>query len=735
MLSKTSKLLSASLRLSKLANFQNLTALQASCLSFNHFNSGFQTTKSFFATNTKLYSTKDQSDLSENEEELLQEKGKTLNKSAEANKLSNFNISPATREVLESIGITSLFPIQAATYDSILAGKDIIARDHTGSGKTLSYALPICEKFRNEGLFKKKSGQAPLALVVLPTRELALQVNNVFNSIKQSEGDFRVLSVYGGADARPQIDSLRRGVEVLVGTPGRLIDLIERGEIDLSKLKTIVLDEADLMLDMGFQEDIEKIYEKIQDSIGEKSIQTMLHSATMPSWVHNVAKKYLRGDDMVRVDLLQNKEIKMPTTVSHYAINCPYAKRIETLADIVLCYGGQHARTIIFTDSKKEANNILLEANIRQECQVLHGDIPQEQREVTFKAFREGKFKCLIATNVAARGLDIPEVDLIIQLDPPNDVETYIHRAGRTARAGKSGVCVTLYSSKTLENLEQIEKKAKFKFQKVGAPQPDEIIKASSRDIATSIKNVSHDVTFLFKDISQELIQELGAEEALSRALALVTGTTEKFKQRSLITSHEGFVTYEVNTENETTYRGVMDGLRSTFPENLFSSLKEIKMFKNRMGAAFDVPEKYEKEFSALIQEISREGFEIKKSETLAELEDRGFMTRDFGSRNYGDRRGERSDRFERSDRSDRYGGKFERSERSSGKFDRNDRSGGRFDRNDRSERGSFGNTDDLQVFVGSLDQSVNEQDLEELFRQAKLKVRRVKIMRGKIIL
>lgn len=150
--------------------------------------------------------------------------------------------------------------------------------------------------------------------------------------------------------------------------------------------------------------------------------------------------------DYKKVDLV--KDYKTPTTVRHLAINCPYFSRNGAIGDIVLCYGGNHCRTIIFTETKKEANEIMLEANIKQECQVLHGDIPQKQREITFKGFRNGQFKCLIATNVAARGLDIPEVDLIVQLAPPKDIDTYVHRAGRTARAGRKGVCVTFYSKK-----------------------------------------------------------------------------------------------------------------------------------------------------------------------------------------------------------------------------------------------------------------------------------------------
>jgi len=612
----------------------------------------------------------------------------------QVNSLENFDISPEGIAQLKSIGITSLFPIQAATYDYIFQGRDIIARDATGSGKTLSYSLPITERLRKEGKLNNKHGQQPLALVVLPTRELAIQVTNVVNSIKLEKDEFRVLTVYGGTDIRNQIDEARRGVEVLIGTPGRLIDLIERNAISLSKLETIVLDEADHMLDMGFQEDIEKIYEKIRDQVGEKSVQTMLHSATIPSWVHDVSKKYLR-EDLIKVDLLKNKQRKTPTTVQHLAINCPFSQRIDALADIVLCYGGKHARTIIFTETKKEANDIMMKANIRQECQVLHGDIPQQQREVTFQAFREGKFKCLIATNVAARGLDIPEVDLIVQMEPPTNVDTYIHRAGRTARAGKSGVCMTFFSKKESGDLENIEKKASFKFQKVGIPQPADIIKASSRDIAASIKHVPHEVVGLFKEISQELVNELGPEEALSRALAIISGTTEKFKQRSLLTSREGFITYEIYANKKVRSSSYIRGLfAENFSQELAESIKDIKNIQDGKGAVFDLPEQFEEEVIAFMEKNPECDFFLKKTETLPELEEGYSRDSPYRSSSSNNRRSS-----------------FE-------------------GYNSRSSSSSFKSDDDVKVFVGSLADSVREDDLEEFFQREGLRARRVKLLK-----
>lgn len=658
---------------------------------------------------------------------------------SEANKLENFKISSDAVRHMKSIGITYLFPIQAATYEHVYEGRDLIARDKTGSGKTLSYALPIVERFRKKDYFRNKDGQKPFVLVVLPTRELVIQVTNVYNTIKLKESEYRVLGVYGGTDVRAQVDELRRGVEIVIGTPGRLMDLIERKALSLSKIRMIVLDEADHMLDMGFQEDIEKIYDKIKEQLEEgKELQSMLFSATIPDWVHTVSKKYLR-EDLVKVDLLKDMQFKTPTTVKHLAVNCPYFSRNDAIGDIVLCYGGRHARTIIFTEKKKEANDVMMEAHIKQECQVLHGDIPQKQREITFRAFREGKFKCLIATNVAARGLDIPEVDLIVQLEPPKDVDTYIHRAGRTARAGRTGVCVTFYTKKQVDLLEKIERKANFKFQKVGAPQPLDIIKATSRDVVKSIKHVPHEVVGMFKEISQELVKDLGAEEALCRALAIISGTNEKFKQRSLLTSVEGFITYLAETDTEfRTVSYVWGFLKRQLPSDVTESIKGMRSFKNRKGAAFDVPEKYEDDFNEMIEKgDGLRGWTIKKADHLPEFEEDGSgppvgrFGGNFGGRFGGENRRDEPPRsFLRSTAGHR---PTRRSSRSNERKRRSSKSKSRSrDRDDDRKRGgsSRGN-DAMKVFVGGLSYDADEDDIKGFFKNEDLRPEEVILLKG----
>jgi ATP-dependent RNA helicase DDX21 len=200
---------------------------------------------------------------------------------------------------------------------------------------------------------------------------------------------------------------------------------------------------------------------------------------------------------------LKNKTAKQ---VQHLAIECPYQNRMSALADTLIVYGN-NAKTIVFTQTKQDANSLILSDKIKQDVEVMHGDIAQNQREVTLKRFKEGKFKVLVATDVASRGIDIKDVDLVIQIEPPKDTETYIHRSGRTARAGKSGTCITFYTKKTYEFVQRIEEQAGIKLKRIGVPQAEQVIKASSRGILNNLTDVNEDVLHLFEDLAKDLIE------------------------------------------------------------------------------------------------------------------------------------------------------------------------------------------------------------------------------------
>ena len=323
----------------------------------------------------------------------------------------------------------------------------------------------------------------------------------------------------------------------MVGTPGRIKDHIERGNLSLKNIKYVVLDEADRMLEMGFAEHVDEILKTVYET---DRPQTLLFSATMPRWVRDTSKKYLKADK-ITVDLIGTDDNKTSSTIQHLAIKCSYQERAQIIGDIVQVYSGSHGRTIIFTGTKKDAAELTLNPSLKVDAQCLHGDIPQRQREVTLQSFRDGKLRCLVATDVAARGLDIPEVDLVIQSELPEKVEDYIHRSGRTGRAGKHGICIIFYKPKQDFVLKEIEKKTGINFKFIGAPQPRDIIQASAKDALLFLEKIPESVLELFRPAAEQLIASQGAVEALSAALAQITGNTADIKARSLLSSQEGF--------------------------------------------------------------------------------------------------------------------------------------------------------------------------------------------------
>ncbi|CAM2117503.1 unnamed protein product [Caretta caretta] len=418
---------------------------------------------------------------------------------------SNFCISKETIELLRARGVTYLFPVQVKTFKHIYDGKDVVAQARTGTGKTFSFAIPLIEKLQGE-MQARKRGRTPKVLVLTPTRELANQVAKDFKDITKT---LSVACFYGGTAYNGQIDLIRSGIDILVGTPGRIKDHLQNGKLDLSKLKHVVLDEVDQMLDMGFAEQVEDILRVAYKKDSEDNPQTLLFSATCPHWVYDVAKKYMKSR-YEQVDLIGKRTQKAAVTVEHLAIECHWSQRAAVIGDVIQVYSGSHGRTIVFCETKKEANELALNASIKQDCQSLHGDIPQKQREITLKGFRNGVFKVLVATNVAARGLDIPEVDLVVQSSPPKGIT----------------------------------------FKRVGVPTATDIIKASSKDAIRCLDSVPQTAIDYFKESAQWLIEEKGAVEALAAALAHISGATS-IEQRSLLNSDVGFVTMTLQCSEE----------------------------------------------------------------------------------------------------------------------------------------------------------------------------------------
>ncbi|HEY3090110.1 MAG TPA: DEAD/DEAH box helicase [Jatrophihabitantaceae bacterium] len=350
---------------------------------------------------------------------------------ADSPAFADFAIRPEIVTALSDVGIIRTFAIQELTLPIALAGNDLIGQARTGTGKTLGFGVPLLNRLRLPGA----KAADPQALVVAPTRELAVQVAGDLATAGKRLG-VRVLTIYGGRPYEPQIAGLRRGVDVVVGTPGRLLDLVQQGHLRLSGVATLVLDEADEMLDLGFLPDIEKLLELLP---GER--QTMLFSATMPGPIVALARQFMRQPTQIRADHSPTD----PGAIEHveqFAYRAHALDKTELLARVLQSRG--RGLTLIFTRTKRTAAKLAEELAERGFAAVaIHGDLGQGAREDALQAFRAGKADVLVATDVAARGLDVEGITHVINYQAPDDEKTYIHRIGRTARAGASGQAIT----------------------------------------------------------------------------------------------------------------------------------------------------------------------------------------------------------------------------------------------------------------------------------------------------
>ncbi|KAE8590893.1 hypothetical protein XENTR_v10018244 [Xenopus tropicalis] len=472
------------------------------------------------------------------EEKQLTKEEEEINQEKIDGDFSKFPISKDTIKNLQAKGVSYLFPIQSKTFHTAYSGKDVVVQARTGTGKTFSFAIPLVERL-NEDQQPLARGRAPRVIILTPTRELAIQITNEIRSITKK---LKVCCFYGGTPYQQQVFSIKEGFDFLVGTPGRVRDLVQNYRLDLTVLKHVVLDEVDMMFDMGFSEQVEEILSVRYKPDPEENPQTLLFSATCPDWMYNVAKKYMKKQ-FEKIDLVGHRSQKAAITVEHLAIECTRSQKAAVLGDIVQVYSGSHGKSIIFCDSKLEAHELATNCgSLKQSAKPLHGDLQQKEREVILKGFRQGSFEVLVATNVAARGLDIPEVDLVVLYSAPKEADAYVHRSGRTGRAGRTGICISLYEPRERHYLRNVERSTGITFKRVGIPSLLNVAKSSSADAIKSLDSVPADVIEHFKEYAQELIEKKGALTALAAALAHISGATS-IKQRSLLNMEAGYVT------------------------------------------------------------------------------------------------------------------------------------------------------------------------------------------------
>jgi len=544
-------------------------------------------------------------------------------------------LSDSVIKSLSEKGISQFTPVQAEAFVPALSGRDIIGRSRTGTGKTLAFGIPSVlrlDRIAHEHNLldrngRRMRGRKPSMIVICPTRELARQVKDEIAHIARPLGMF-VECFHGGVSYDPQARALRDGLDILVGTPGRVMDHLNRGNLSLSQCHTVVLDEADEMLNMGFAEDVEEILQGVGAENEEKT-QCLLFSATTPPWVKEIATQYQNEDVLMIDSTTKDAGARTAKTVRHVAIQVPPGpdSRKAILEDIIAVeiskdFGAKKGatdeqqqleeqnaiaaaaiekkkkshgamqqkifgKTIVFTETKRDADELVSGGVFKSlTAQALHGDVGQKQRDATLNAFRAGAFNVLVATDVAARGIDINDVDVVVQFGPPRDTDTYVHRSGRTGRAGNKGISVLLFGPNQARDIVRIERSLGhgFKFELSGPPTIEAALNAAAKTSAYASQGIPNETAEYFKEAAHDLLESSEAEgmdptDVVAKCLAAISRRGTSVQSRSLLTGELGLVTVQMSNER---------GRPVTAGDVMFTVTKLSRMSKRDGDLTFD---------------------------------------------------------------------------------------------------------------------------------------------------
>ncbi|HZH35205.1 MAG TPA: DEAD/DEAH box helicase [Pyrinomonadaceae bacterium] len=424
---------------------------------------------------------------------------------------NQFELSEALIRAVNDVGYETATPIQLKTIPLLLEGKDIIGQAQTGTGKTAAFALPILNRLD----LKQNAVQA---LVLAPTRELAIQVAEAFHTYAKHIGRVKVLPVYGGQSIFQQIQRLRAGAHVIVGTPGRVMDHLRRETLDFSNLKTVVLDEADEMLRMGFLEDVEWIL-----SHTPEEHQTALFSATMPREIRRIADRYLKNPVNIEIE---RKTMTVPA-IKQFYINVSDGLKLDVLTRLLETDSEPGEAVLIFDRTKIGAAEVTEKLQARgYAAEAMHGDMSQAQRENVIKRLREGKTEIVVATDVAARGLDVERITRVINYDMPSDTEVYVHRIGRTGRAGRTGTAILFVTPRQQRMKREIEKYTGQRIEPMKLPTNADVAERRMALFKERIlKTLKDEELELYLSLVEELVEESGCDMAeIAAAAARLAG-------------------------------------------------------------------------------------------------------------------------------------------------------------------------------------------------------------------
>ena len=394
----------------------------------------------------------------------------------EIKRFEDLDINQNIKKAIAEMGFEEPSPIQAKSIPVILEGKDVIGQAQTGTGKTAAFSIPILEKI-------DPNDRSLQAIVLCPTRELAIQVSQEIRKLAKYMQGIKTLPIYGGQPIDRQIKALKGGVQVIIGTPGRTIDHIKRKTIKPGNVKMVVLDEADEMLDMGFREDIETILENVPEER-----QTTFFSATMPKAILELTKKYQNEPEHIKV---VRKELTVEN-IKQYYIETRSSNKIEVLSRLIDVYNPK--LSVVFCNTKKGADELVGELQGRGYfADALHGDLKQVQRDIVMDKFRNGTIDILVATDVAARGIDVDDVECVFNFDFPQDEEYYVHRIGRTGRAGREGLSFSFVYGRDMRKMKDIERYTKSKLEKHSIPTVGDVEEKKVGAFFEEVKRVANE--------------------------------------------------------------------------------------------------------------------------------------------------------------------------------------------------------------------------------------------------
>ncbi|MGZ5568593.1 MAG: DEAD/DEAH box helicase, partial [Limisphaerales bacterium] len=406
---------------------------------------------------------------------------------------SELGLSPNILKAIEKLGFEQASPIQAESIPVLMSGRDVVGQSQTGSGKTVAFAAPAIEKV-------DVAVRAVQILILCPTRELAVQVSEEVHKLAFFTRGIHALPIYGGQSYDRQISGLRQGAQIVIGTPGRVMDHMRRGTLRLDKVKMVILDEVDIMLNMGFRDDMETILKETP-----KERQTVLFSATIPRAIQDLISKYTRDPQSVRIE---RKELTVPTVEQvYYEVDRRF--KIELLTRLIDIYDLKLG--IIFCNTKRMVDDLVDHLNAQgYSADRLHGDMNQQQRDRVMMKFRKSGLEFLVATDIAARGIDVDDVQVVFNYDLPYDVEDYLHRIGRTGRAGKSGRAISFVGGRELFQIQNIERFTKVRIHRSQVPTAQAVEEARANVFIEELRNILKSGEFKKQDHLVERLLEEG---------------------------------------------------------------------------------------------------------------------------------------------------------------------------------------------------------------------------------